>query len=547
MGMKTPIKCTVFSLLTAIVLSAFTGGAASQSKLEDIRYNFTGEKTRIVFDLAAPAAFMITEDWLDNAILIDLPHVAASDLSRYSTEKWRNYIIKEAGLNRSGKGIRLKLKTRTDFRIKFLSLTKGNRLVFDIYPLLESPGPETLLRRARTYENRRKYEKAVVLYRRLLSQNHDDETAYHLGLSLKMADSPGEARTVLRSIPEESPYYGRSCTLLKELEAADRESDQHHTDSDEKPDNPESITGNDTPVLNSAALQLPDAETDGDATREAQDDTYSINGVPPADESSGEGSTRANMLPGLQDLLKKTGTEHYVLYVLYGAIGILLLIVSLLTRRIIRMYRPSRSRKSRNARNRFPDNPPVHLLHKKRTSGGKQKQMQEIRNFAQKLSELYKKTEAAAPKQKPAASRVTETEEEHNRLIEQLFTDADPMPFDSESINLIKKFNDSDAESGSLIDKYEAVRQLAEKNWEVWEIARELSIGAEEVKMLLARDVRSERENSGKALYNDIYRLSDAHLSPAEIAGKLHIGEEEVRLALKWRKRDDTVVQEMQQ
>ncbi len=58
--------------------------------------------------------------------------------------------------------------------------------------------------------------------------------------------------------------------------------------------------------------------------------------------------------------------------------------------------------------------------------------------------------------------------------------------YDSETVNLTKKFRSHNVLQKSSGDKYDAVSDLSGQNLEPWEIAKELSMGVEEVNMALA-------------------------------------------------------------
>ena len=102
----------------------------------------------------------------------------------------------------------------------------------------------------------------------------------------------------------------------------------------------------------------------------------------------------------------------------------------------------------------------------------------------------------------------------------------DKSSYDSVSIRLTKRYRENNIRQNSTTDKYDAVRQLSEQNWEIWEIARELSMGTEEVKMALGMTESKDVEVGNDKLYEKIYLLSDKSISPSQIATALHISEE---------------------
>ncbi|MFC1557693.1 hypothetical protein ACFL5L_06890 [candidate division KSB1 bacterium] len=153
--MKELGKYILISTLYLGLMLAVAFDAVGQPALENFRYNFTGEKTRFVFDLSGPAEYEVKEDWIDRSIEITLNGIHYDDVQKYSNDRWKNYIIEKADLSTFEDGVRLRIHTKTDFSIKYRLLPNGNLLYFDIFPCLQEPDEETMLQRASEYELRK--------------------------------------------------------------------------------------------------------------------------------------------------------------------------------------------------------------------------------------------------------------------------------------------------------------------------------------------------------------------------------------------------------
>jgi len=551
--MKELCKYILISIMLIALLALLAVDVVSQTRLEKIRYNFTGEKSRIVFDLSGPAAYKVTRDWVDKSIMIDIFQINSENVNKYSTGKWKNYILENAELTETDGGLRLHLTTRNDFYIKYNMLSAGDRLVFDIYPQLKRVPVKTLLKRAQVYEDRGDFAKASVLYQLALNREKNrDDIRYRLAAAFKMNNKINEAREILTEISEHSPYYDKSRRILEVLDTIDNQK----TDL--------------TPSVQAIQKEQNTAETGeiSETIAEAASSTEIIGGLvdngeelssPNVPEASTifsyEGNTtdnvkpeyrktKASLIPGVQEILKQSGTENYLLYLLYGVLCLLSIFVVVLTRALIKAYRAPKKKKGGS--NTISARNFAHPLVLQKKPADQKKQLEQIRSFAGKLSEMYSKTEILSAMSKTPVkdnSDKVPVMQDHNKTIEEIFTqERDPIPFDSEAARLIRQYRENNITSKSTPDSYEIVRQLAAQNWEVWEIARELSMSSEEIKMALSQEIVDLQTEANKNRYEKIYELADMQKPPSEIARELQLDEEQVQLAIKLRDREKAEV-----
>ncbi|MCP4723687.1 MAG: hypothetical protein GY863_01560, partial [bacterium] len=265
----------------------------------------------------------------------------------------------------------------------------------------------------------------------------------------------------------------------------------------------------------------------------------------PTEEEKNEAIKKST---GISNILKKSGVENYILAGLYVILALLITVVIYMGKRIFTMNRKSRKKtkvkagKKRKSRKTIPG-----MAKGKRAVRDPlvdKTKLAEIQSFAKKLSKAYTKTDLETKKKAvkpiPARSNMKEMQEEHNVRIENVFErEGDLLNVDSEAVNLIKKFKNGNTPSSG--DKYEAIKQLAQQGWEVWEIARELGVGSEEIKIALEMGDSQQGAFGEEELYSKIYSLADLKLTASAIAERLRIGEEEVKLALKMRKTEEDV------
>lgn len=518
--MKELGKYLVLMALMILMPGMLVIDALAQVTLVDVSYEFTGEKTRIVIDLSQPAQYSVIEDWDNNTISVLLPEVADANPKRFKLNELSNYIINRVELTNAGKGLELNITTTNDFKIKCFTLDTKRKLYLDVYLAIQKPDVKTLLHRGNAYELRGEYAKAVKQYEKALALKPGDEKVL---LQLRNA-----THLLSQSYPPE----------------ADPPLADNEVQRNKNTDNVLSsvVTNNDLAGLIREGDTSRENDINGDNNQNHTAPSAAMTGTQPAEASNND---KSGMMIGLQELLRKSGTEIYVLVGLYIIVGFLAFIVFMLARKLIKLYKLSNRQKKIRGKLYVSDRP---FLQSSRSNKGKlinEKHIKDVKRFARKLSELYAKTESLnqqTPSQTERYPPLRERREkvpfveEHTQKIEAALKETDRLPYDSESISLTKKFRENNVTQNSSGEKYEAVRQLAEQNWEIWEIARELSMSTEEVKIALGFDAKEGKSSTKEALYERIYRMADKMLSPSDIAGKLHIGEEEVRLALKLRK-----------
>jgi len=546
--MKELLKYLTISVLLLLLTIMVIGDAVGQTKLEDVRYNFMGNKARFVFDLSENTAYTVTEDWLDNSLVIDIPNAVPENLERYKTGKWKNYIVEKSQLLRTHSGIRLHIKTRNDFKVKYVTLTKGNRLVFDVYPMLDKPDEKTLQRRALTYENRGHFEKASVIYRQLLEIDPENDE-YHRGLDLALSmNGSNDVSEDVQQVVEASLQVATSNANTNgssepgQLDVAEQVENTNGAVYKPDNDNTDSVE-NDLDEIAKLAETLAEDDVNNQQVTHNPAAVAAVISEPGDEDNQDQDS---GVFMSVEEILKNSGSDKVILYSLYGVLLVLSVVVFMLIRKLIKEYRVPEKKRKTNGRAGVKQQA-VRKRPVSKPAMNSEKQMQEIRSFARKLSDLYAKTETgengARQSPRPERKKQPDVVQEHTRKIEQIFSEErESMPVDSEALRLIRQYRDKNVESRNTPDKYEVVKQLAAQNWEAWEIARELSMGIEEVKMVMSRDELTNDDHLDKTQYNNVYRLAELNVPPADIAGRLQLDEEQVRLALKLRNRDTSVV-----
>jgi len=516
-------KYLVLMVLMMLMPGMLVIDAFAQVKLVDVSYDFTGEKTRIVIDFSQPTKYSVIEDWENKTISVLLPKVSGTNPNRFKINELSNYIIDRVELTNAEKGLQLDITTTKDFNVKDFTLDTKHKLYLDVYLSIRKPDVKTLLYRGNAYELRGEYDKAVKQYEKALAIKPDDEKIL---LQLRNATN-----LLNESYPPEAepPLKNNEVEAIKNTDDVSSSVANNIASTD-------LIREEDT---------VPEDDINGDNNQNHTASSAAVTSGQPAESSSSHNNNnKSGMMIGLQELLRKSGTEIYVLVGLYAVVGVLAFIVFMLIRKLIKLYKLSNRQKKIRSKLYVSDRPFPKSSDVNKENLVSEKHIKDVKRFARKLSELYTKTESVnqqTPSQNekypPGRERREKVPfvEEHTQKIEAAFHGTDRLPYDSESVNLTKKFRENNVMQNSSGDKYEAVRQLAEQNWEIWEIARELSMSTEEVKIALGFDAKEE-SSTKEALYERIYRMADKMLSPPDIAGKLRIGEEEVRLALKLRK-----------
>ncbi len=244
---------------------------------------------------------------------------------------------------------------------------------------------------------------------------------------------------------------------------------------------------------------------------------------------------------GFQALLRKSGTEIAVLAGLYTIVGALALVVIMLARKLMKMHIKTNKKSIAGKKSRKLNKSNPHSESKDDQKIVSNKHIQDVRQFARKLAHLYSQTDDGIHKQKGEFKRRAPqpAESEHSQKIESVMSNFGKSGYDSETVNLTKKFRSHNILQKSSGDKYDAVRDLSGQNWESWEIATVLSMGVEEVNMVLglAKNTSSTREqNTFFDRISDTFDSAGGQGNHSEIAEKLNVGEEEVKLALKLQK-----------
>ncbi|MFC1555901.1 tetratricopeptide repeat protein [candidate division KSB1 bacterium] len=544
--------CVISLLYVSLFVMLLADVAVGQANIEDVRHRFTGEKFRIVFDLDDNTVYTVAPDWLNKSVTVDLPNVGHSSLDRFGAENWNNFIIGNADLKSTGKGVRLTMKTRNDFTLKYEMLSDGNRLYFDVYPLFGELDQKTLLIRAIEYESRGEHDSAAKMYRSAHDNDpNDTEVTFKLGNILALSGDP-EAEDLLKAIPKKSKYFAQSRELLKSFSEPVKPV-QNKAATSVAADKAEEKSKDNTLIDLTSNNQL-NGDMNGVQDEKKPEIKKIISDNQSADdqkEQIKEQIKNAQSIMNFEQFLKESGAEKMIIYMLYGILFVLAFVVYYLTRKLIRTYKaPKKKKKGSRIDPEANGRLPVRRHTSRKAGFVPEQQINEVRNFAKKLTEIYNRTEVEKPavhtkkqtRAQPVVKKTGQKIENHTKRIEEVFNEnAGSAPFDSEALRLIRRYKENNVESQKTPDNYDVVRQLAAQGWEVWEIARELSMGTEEVKMALRSEDILPSDDAEENIYAEIFRLADLDLSTFDIAKRLKLDEEQIRLALKMRK-DDIVI-----
>jgi len=555
--MKELFKYTIIMIMGLLLIAVTLNDSFGQAKILTANYIFTGEKTRFELTLSKPVKYTLVEDWENKTITLVLPGATYSNAAEYKIGQVHNYFISGVQFTLSDLGTALQISSKQDFRTNVILKDQGRRLLLDVFPQLTTLNSAILLQRGIAYESRGEYEKAVLQYKQAVTADPGNtQIKNKLTAVLNKIDKRESGDGFFSHTSNTSAYQSEN-----NAQSADAKTVSQYNPA-EKDSSNHSVKVVPLPIRKVNQLEqslidsLPVTAPDSDEKTQPQTNITDVISLSEAKDRDGIQSTinpakSAGRFFGFQDLLKKSNTEPYVLWSLYVVTALLVFIAVLLLRKIIRLRKTVRRNKSVEKKWTYPG-PGI----KKQGNNGKksdnQRKLEEMKSFARKLSALYAKTNSGgvypsandrAPIERSKRTKFKPVEE-HSRKIEEAFTQDDLLwndnkrnHIESEAVNLTKKFRDQNVKS----DKYDAVRQLAEQNWEIWEIARELSMGTEEVKMALRSSHTQEQNNHQRELYERIYQLADIGLKPAVIALRLHIGEEEVKLALKLREATQAV------
>lgn len=514
-----------------------------------IRHYFTGEKSRFEIDISSTNSYSIIEDWEDKVISVMLHGLSFNNDSYGEKGNLKGYLIDKSELQYSDGNTRLLITTKKDFKINAFMWNNNRQLILDVYFAIGKPDFKELMYRGLEYEKRQEYSKALLQYQSaqdLRPQDNNVRTKIiHVVDYLANADTRSipVANEIDRNNVQDNDgsnvagIDGSVQLFINSQNGDDNSSDDLIAESPTNNLSGDSETENSGPIVQPIVTEnreeqitanIPAAGSQSISQIELPDDIPADNG----------------MMIGFQELLRKTGTEVYVLIVMYSIVAALALVVALLARKLFKLHKFSN--KQKQPKPNFLSS--LNLSKNRRTTRNKKivsdKHVKEVRKFAKHLSDLYSQSEPEAMRNNTFDSerKSKRVIQDHTRKIESVMKHIDKTSYDSESISLTKKYRDNDIRQNSTTDKYEAVRQLSDQNWEIWEIARELSMGTEEVKMALGMGEPKAKNIGNNNKYGQIYRLSDKSISPSQIASALHIGEEEVRLALKLREKQGAFV-----
>jgi len=477
------------------------------SNLKNIRTSFNGIKTRIVLEFDINPAFEIIEDWIDHCIEIKLSGTSVSLFKKSSQIPIRNHVVDRIEINEANETFILaKIFTKKNFTLEKLEFQNPSRLVFDVYMLTKDNTPYFYYNRGAIYELRGDEEKAVDQFKKALDVSPSFEKAnYRLGTIFYAREDYDTAEKYLNRIRSGSYENKLAQQLLEAISnqalTADFKQEQSIHESDyESPENSQESIDSDLERINKKLEKL--AEIISDESAHEKKDNILMQKIPGKSEVK------------FYDLKSKLKNPLNLLYIICFS---LFTIIIVLFRRFIKILKTPQKKHKQVIQKATAIRKTIKKREKTNVSSPSAE-------FAKNLNAFYSRTNINTDNynkkvNKPNTLAIKE---------ESKFLSSEP----GEAVKLIKTFKRENTSAGLSKETLSAIYELSDKNWYPWEIAKELNIGTEEVKMALNLK-QKKTDVVGSSIRGRVNELYHSNLKARDIARELSIGEEEVKLSLK--------------
>jgi len=496
------LKCII--LLSFLASPAF---AADDSKpvLTDIRTSFTGIKTTIVFEFKSKPDYEIEEDWLEQSIEVRFSDINSAGYGKNRNIPVGNHIVERIEITRQEENsARATIVTNKDFILEKFELDNPFRIVLEVSMIHHEITPYFYYNRGAIYEIRGKRDKAIQQMEKALEIKPDFEKAhFRLGTIYYEQGDYKNAEKHLKKVKEGTYESSMAFQILEEI-YNDRKGDETVAMV------PENIPSGESDVSKPKQVGNDLDRVEAKISRLAQ---LVLN-------ENKEEKPKVEIIPKSKKV-KRIDFSFITnpLNVLYIICFILFITVVVLFKRLLKTFKMSSEVKKKTIRRT--------KTHKPVKEKSFEKTVYPSAGFSKKLDEFYSKTDVF---QKQITHKKDKKDIRDIPLAraEPKFVSYEP----GEAVNLIKKFKGSDSSIGINREVLSAIYELSEKNWYPWEIAKELNLGTEEVKMAL--NLKHQKiEEKQASLKEQIQKLYYNNEDIKNIAKKLSIGEEEVNLSVK--------------
>ena len=477
------------------------GSIYGQTSITDIRWGFHATYIKIVFEFDAPVKYDFTKAQKNKFRFFGCKAGSETD----KNIKINNLLVKDISLNQIGKDLIADINLQDTFKSKEPYILKNPyRVVYEVLYEREEVNNHSL---GLEYEKKGDYQQALTYYRKAVRENPGDHASYFRAgiLRFKIGDLD-KALINFKQIPDNSEHKKAADEYIDIIQDQLTGANKVNAETEK--------TEEDKPELEKTAVE--DKSEDTPKLTQPQKEEKSFLDL---NDKTKDKDTKSQF-SSLVDV------SNFYLYIFISFAALFLLLIIILIRKYFSLKKEQKTYQEAII---------------KETPEAKRKESEENErkriDFTKKLIEVYQATEkskigfeesniAAKKTPQPANHEYTDWNKKIDNILKE----------ENETIKLTKMFQDK-GDNRISGDKYEAVYELLDKNWEVKDIARELNLGIEEVKLALNMRSRNKVSNIVNRSYDDIYRLADLKVSPQEIARRLDIGHDEVNLALELRRK----------
>ncbi len=154
-------KYILIMVLELLLVGLMVADIFAGDEINDIRYKFTGEKSRFQITTEQVSSFEIFEDWEDRTITVVIPGSENLRDRDFDLSHAHDYIIKNAFSTYTGDGYTLTIKTNSDFKTNVIANSDKRLILIDVYLNKDIPNTATLFERSKAYEKRGLNRKAL--------------------------------------------------------------------------------------------------------------------------------------------------------------------------------------------------------------------------------------------------------------------------------------------------------------------------------------------------------------------------------------------------
>lgn len=480
----------------------------AEPRLVDIQSQFYGTSQRLMFLFNQPVQVSVYQDWEEQKIIISEPSINQSERLPASSITVRNFVISDVRLmkDRNGKSSII-ISTPRDFVLKILPLEDQTVFGIDIFALVKPLSAVAYFSRGTVYESRNQYTKALTSYRKAITQRPGYPEAYfRAGLVRMQIGDRKNALINFQQIPDDSPLASQAALYIrklkgdKNLQPAERsfalvapESPSEPMEMELEQSLPMEKLSAPVDSVQQKSLDSTGAGFTKDTAKTSIPEKYAgwhTVELPVAPPQKNQQHSE-DVVEGFWAFIAELNTflSHYWHIVLpSGLVGsaLLFLLIYKLWPRAQRLSAGLQGKQNTKKISKILDKELKKEINRRRSKIDEG--TENAPAFAQKLVDLYTKTDSAKEveikrelekEDLPRDPLLLDEElEKRGRIMNKMLGDVD-----SEAVRLTKQFRTVLGSAPGNPNKYEAVIQLKNQNWQEEDIARELNMGVEEVKL----------------------------------------------------------------